>query len=77
MLLLLILPNNDFNSIARAFPSLVAYGFRHAQHMKWLTVLDKRARIRHTIESRWAPMSASTFTVACCILTSVGVPGKA
>src|SRR5258708_27414000 len=52
MLLLLILPNNDFNSIARAFPSLVAYGFRHAQHMKWLTVPDKRARIRNTIESR-------------------------
>jgi hypothetical protein len=22
-----IFPNNDFNSIARAFPSLVAYGF--------------------------------------------------
>src|SRR5216683_4177640 len=49
---LFILPNNDFNSIARPFPGLLAYGFKHTQHMVRITVLDKRARIRHTIESR-------------------------
>jgi len=48
----LIFPNNYLDGIARTFPNLFAYGPKHAQRVKWITVFDKRAPMRNAIESR-------------------------
>src|SRR4029077_18692905 len=49
---LFVFPHHHFNGIARPFPDLLAYGLRHTQRMERMTVLDKRARIRNTMEGR-------------------------
>src|ERR1700687_4802371 len=49
---LFVLPNHDINSIARRFASLLAYRFKHSQHVLRMTILDERACVRHTVEGR-------------------------